>query len=739
MFEIADGELKIDPVTEKVTVTVTENGATVTYDGEEHTVKGYKSITANNDLYDVAASVQATETAAWTATGTDAGEYPVGIEAKDFENTNPNFTNVEFVIVDGVLKIDPATEEAIVTITGSTDTVVYDGNEHTVTDYTVDVNGLPITVTPRDNLKAEASGTDAGTYTMGLKESDFKATSQNYSNITVIVNDGWLEITPITDKVTVTIVEAKDTVEYDGQPHSVKGYTSVTSDHTLYDVTTSVKETETAAWTAKGTDAGKYPVGIKAGDFENTNKNFANVEFVIVDGELVITRRGENPESPVTLEAKDSTVVFDGKYHGYVGHTSTNLAPGHSVRSVESSFTARNVGVYTDKIDLHDAIIVDASGRDVTRNYVLTYIPGTLEILPYEGEVIVTIVGNRDAFRYDGKNHTVSGYTMEASVPFFTEADIRVTGEASVTKARPGEYEMGLKEADFSAANGNFTNVKFYVYDGGMRIYTVRYTVAWLFDTDQLLTGSEPNTLFSAMTHYIDRTNVSLVLHSGNVVADAASQEQWDVFNNAMQPIYDKEDVDVLVNTADKEAASGSIFMDQPLREDFEDEDLFEDGKGFARRLVIGERDVILVGLGADAMTEEGYKWAREKFDSDKEASGILLVNTYLLEDMTKDEKIAESALDLEKYIVEPCENVRLVLSSSGGYSSHHEFFYGERRVIAINSDIEAAAKAGYYTQLTFNEDLNILSVTNLCPYTYDFVYNNKQPEKECFVYYNVL
>lgn len=60
-------------------------------------------------------------------------------------------------------------------------------------------------------------------------------------------------------------------------------------------------------------------------------------------------------------------------------------------------------------------------------------------------------------------------------------------------------------------------------------------------------------------------------------------------------------------------------------------------------------------------------------------------------------------------------------------------------KVIAINSDIEAAAKAGYFTQLTFNEDLNILSVTNLCPYTYDFVYNERQAYKECYVLNNVL
>ena len=738
VFVIVDGALEITPVTSKVTVTVTEKSGTVTYDAKLHSITGYESMTADNALYDVTKNVAGTRTAAWTAKGVEAGEYPVGIAAGDFKNTSANFTNVEFVIVDGALVIEPDDAEVIVTITGNTKTVTYDGKEHSVEGYKVDVNGLPITVTPKANLEAKASGTNAGTYYMGLTAADFTATSNNYSNIKIVVNDGYLKINPITATVTVTIVENKGTVEYDGKQHTVKGYVSMTSDHPLYDVA-NVAETPTAAWTAKGTDAGKYPVGIESGDFKNTSGNFANVEFKIVDGALTITRRGENPESPVTLRAKDGTVVFDGKYHGYVGQTATNLAEGHSVRSVESDFTARNVGLYTDKIDLHDAVIVDANGRDVTHNYVLTYIPGTLEITPYEGEVLVTVTGSNGVFRYNGMNHTVSGYTMEASVPFFTMNDIRFTGKAEITKARPGDYMMGLKTEDFSVANGNFTNVKFTVIDGGMRIYTVRYTVAWMFDTDQMLTGDASNRYFSAMADYIDRSDISLVLHTGNVVADAKDQSQWDVYNNAMQSLYDDEDTDVLMIAADKEAADGSLFLQQPVREDFKEEDLFENGKGFVRRFNIGEKSVILVGLGADALTEEGYKWAREKFDSDKDASGILMVNTYLLEDMTKDEKIDESALDIEKEIVKACSNVRMVLSSSGGYSSHYEFFYGERKVIAINSDIEAAAKAGYFTMLTFNEDLNILSVTNLCPYTYDFVYNERQAYKECYVLNDVL
>ena len=424
------------------------------------------------------------------------------------------------VIVDGALTITTDDTEVVVTVTGNTKTVVYDGTEHSVEGYTVDVNGLPITVTPKAGTEAKASGTNAGAYYMGLTADDFTAESNNYSNIRIAVTDGWLKIDPITDKVTVTVTENADTVEYDGKEHSVTGYASIVSDHALYDVA-NVAETPTDAWTAKGTDAGTYPVGIKSGDFRNTSGNFTNVEFVIVDGELVITRRGENPGSPVTLRADDNTVMFDGDYHGYVGHIATNLAEGHSVRSVKSDFTARNVGRYEDKIDLHDAIIVDADGKDVTRNYVLTYLPGTLEITPFEGEVVVTVTGNTGLFRYDGKIHTVEGYTFEATVPFFTEDDIRFTGDATISEVRPGDYVMNLKDEEFSAANDNFTSVKFVVIDGSMRIYTVRYTVAWMFDTDQMLTGDSPNRYFTSMANYIDRSDISLVLHSGNVVADA--------------------------------------------------------------------------------------------------------------------------------------------------------------------------------------------------------------------------
>ena len=112
------------------------------------------------------------------------------------------------------------------------------------------------------------------------------------------------------------------------------------------------------------------------------------------------------------------------------------------------------------------------------------------------------------------------------------------------------------------------------------------------------------------------------------------------------------------------------------------------------------------------------------------------MVHTYLLDDMTKEQKIADSALELEEKVVKPCSNVHMVFSSNAGYASHHSFFYGNRKTTAINVDIEAAAKEGYFTMLTFDADLHSLSVTSVSPIKNDWIYNEEKFDLEC---YNVL
>ena len=267
--------------------------------------------------------MQETPTEAWTAKGTNVGEYPVGIESKDFKNTNANFSNVEFVVVDGKLEITPNTDKVTVTITENSGSVKYDGNEHTVTGYknmTADNTLYDVAASVQETPTEAwtAKGTNVGEYPVGIESKDFKNTNANFSNVEFVVVDGTLKITPVTDKVVVTITENSASVTYDGKEHTVTGYKSMTADNTLYNVATSVQETPTEAWTAKGTNVGEYPVGIESKDFKNTNANFSNVEFVVVDGKLEITPNTD--KVTVTITEKSDTVKYDGNEHTVTGY-----------------------------------------------------------------------------------------------------------------------------------------------------------------------------------------------------------------------------------------------------------------------------------------------------------------------------------------------------------------------------------------------------------------------------------
>lgn len=779
-----------------------DGGYTVIYDGVSYTVAAGDSLTLPTGDKVTVTITAVVKNVSDTAAGNNA------IVKLDLQHADQYKIKEE---KDGTLTITARK----LTLTSGSDEKEYDGTP--LTSKVVDVTGDGFVKGEGAQFDVTGSQTEAGesdnTFTYTLNRNTL---AENY------------EITPVLGSLTVIrrgagekkvkIIANSYTVEYDGRFHGANGYTTeyLAPGH-------KVKKLILAGGR---TDAGEYPGEFVPYDaaIVDANGNDVTHNYVItyVAGDLTITKRGLDPKNPVIVRADNSEVEYDGQPHGYVGHTASNLAEGHSVQSVESSFTATEAGYHEAMIDVadavivdakgndvtrnyaityifgnlritkrgagerkvliiardntveydgqphgqngidadylapghrvadvtidgekinagryaallypHDAVIVDAEGNDVTHNYKLTYVKGTLEITPYAGEVVVTITGNHDRVHYDGEEHTVSGYTVDIDTALYTEADFRFKGTASVTKVYPGTYAMGLQEKDFVNLNENLANVKFVVTDGYLEIYTKKFMVAWMYDTNQMVNGSQPSEAFTAMTDYIHRKDVSLVLHTGNMVENAADAGQWKVFNDAMQKLYDDAGKDVLMVAGEKEAAAGSLFLQQPVREGFDEKDLFEGGKGFVYRFRIGDKRMILVGLGEDAMTEEGLKWAKERFDSDKKAVGILMVHTYLLADMTQKQKIADSALKLEENVVKPCSNVRLVLSSNAGYASHHYFYYGMRKTTAINVDIEAAAKEGYFTMLTFDKDFHYVAVNSLSPYRNDYIYNDEKAELE--------
>ena len=366
-----EGKLSITPLG-GVVVTIKGQTKTVTYDGEEHTAWKYDVIDISDPLY-----IKAPDEVPnfWNknakgARGTDAGTYAMGWEAADFENTNTNFSNVEFVVVDGKLEISKRS----VKLTSGSGEKVYDGTA--LTNGTVTVGGEGFADGEGATYDVTGSRTDVGesenTFTFEANEG---TSAKNYS---FEFKFGTLKVTPFTDKVVVTITENSGTATYDGGDHIVSGYASMTADNELYDVDASVQETPTAAWTVKGKDAGEYPVGIAADDFKNTNGNFTNVKFVVVDGKLTIT------PAPVTLQAPIQSKTYDGTPleatqfgHSYL----EGLDFADDFASVILTGSQTLVGSSASLI----TGVIPKEGKQL-KNYNFTFLPGTLTVTDGTGD-----------------------------------------------------------------------------------------------------------------------------------------------------------------------------------------------------------------------------------------------------------------------------------------------------------------------------------------------------------------
>ena len=315
-------------IDEEVIVTITGNSDTKVYNGSEQSVIGYTT-----DVGDKAITVTLKETGKDTAKGTDVGTYSMGLTPESFTVTSSTYTKIKVVVNDGKLEITPITDKVTVTINGNHGTKVYNGSEQSVSGYTTDVNGKTISVALKDGSKAEAKGTNVGKYDMHLTAADFTVSSTNYSNIKVVVNDGYLEVTPITDKVTVTITGNTKTVRYNGKEQSVTGFT--------YTAPEGVKVTPKDGFKpeAKGTDKGTYYMCLTKDDFTVSSKIYEEFEIIVKDGYLEITRSGGHhprPKPTVTIEDDDALGLNTTDHFAYiVGYGNGEVRPQNNITRAE--------------------------------------------------------------------------------------------------------------------------------------------------------------------------------------------------------------------------------------------------------------------------------------------------------------------------------------------------------------------------------------------------------------------
>ena len=437
------GTLRITPIVDEVTITITEHSASLKYNGAEQSVTGYDTA-IDNTLYK---ETDFTFSGDATAKGTDFGSYPMNLKAEDFTNKNKNFANVVFEIVDGQLEI---TKRDVELISGS-DEKVYDGTP--LTKNHILIAGDQFVPGEGADYDVTGSQTNAGS---SDNEFTYRLNSSTKAiNYNIKTTPGTLKVTPVTDNVIVTITEHSGSAKYDGTEKTVTGY-DVAIDNELY---TENDFTFSGNDVIKATDADIYNMELKPSDFNNISHNFASVTFKIVDGTLNISRRD------VTLTSATDSKTYDGK-----PLTNDNVAVGGDGFAEGEGAVYNVTGSQAEAGFSNNTFSYELKDNTKPDNYNITPFEGILTVSSSEDEVVVTITGNKGTQKYDGTEKTVEGYTVSITSPLYKESDFNFDGIALVKGTNADAYMMGLSEENFTNTNKNFAKVTFHVIDGSLVI-----------------------------------------------------------------------------------------------------------------------------------------------------------------------------------------------------------------------------------------------------------------------------
>ena len=366
------------------------------------------------------------------------------------------------------LTINPA--EVTVTITGNKKTDTYDGTEKSVTGYTSTKSNNLYTDADfglKADAKAEAKGTKAGTYQMGLTKDSFENKNANFA-VTFKVTDGWLKIdqksvvpdgpkTPEEKKTGIKVTAPKDT-RYSGneqkkEPVIEDTKTGKTLDKDNYSLSYSTDVTNAGTVTITVTGKGNY-----TGKFEVTYK-------ILPRKVTLKSETASKPYDGTALTKPDVKVSGDGFVEGEV----SDIKATGSVTTVSEGKVTNSI-TFTKKTDYKDGnytIDKDEGKLSITAQSIN---PGTDPEKPNPDYTGAKVNSPSDAV-YDGNEHkwipTVTDkadkklkagtdYTVEYSTKNFKDVgtiDVTITGKGNYTGTVTRTYKITPKSVTVTADN----------------------------------------------------------------------------------------------------------------------------------------------------------------------------------------------------------------------------------------------------------------------------------------------
>lgn len=408
---LSKGKLEVTANAEKVVVTIRENSATFPYDGEAKTVEGYEVAKISSALYKASDFAFSGDASHKVATGTDAGDYDMGLLAVDFENRSANFSNVVFEIEDGQLHIAAGEIDKGAVTWGVHDVQkVYDGESLSAYHARAwDRHGNELSVEYSTDGETWVSDPSKISLThFGHLAVKLRATGANYAAGQYATGSESVAIT----KRLVTLESEGADKTYDGTPLT-NGAVSVTPKGEGVGFV----DGEGVAITVTGSQT-------DVGESDNTFI-FSFNEGTSGDDYLVTAKCGQLTILPATL-----TVTTHGASKPYDGTALT--APGEIsgfVNGETASFATTGSQTLVGTSANSYAITWDGTAKESNYNVVEGAI-GTLEVTPSQVAINITPHGGNKV--YDGKPLTSAGIDVDGLPAGFT---LEAATKGSITDA----------------------------------------------------------------------------------------------------------------------------------------------------------------------------------------------------------------------------------------------------------------------------------------------------------------
>lgn len=300
-----------------------------------------------------------------------------------------------------------------------------EGEENPAT-YTVETETFTLKNPTRENY------TFTGWTGTGLSEKTEQVTVAKGSTGDRAYKANW-ELTTFADAIIVTIKGDTGSEKYNGSEQSVTGYTmEITQNNAEHPY--SLDYVECPAQTgaiAKGTDVGKHSMGLKAGDFKNSNPQYPNVTFIVEDGYLEITPK----PATITVEPAEKSFgekdpEFTGKVEGLIGKNDLGKISYSRTNKDEA------VGTYEKVLDATYA---------KNENYTVTVVKGDFTIKTAISDAVLSAEGGE--WVYDGTAHAASATVNDPSFTIYYKAGDGewTTTAPSVTNVSDGPVTVSVK------------------------------------------------------------------------------------------------------------------------------------------------------------------------------------------------------------------------------------------------------------------------------------------------------